>query len=176
MNRIALTLGLAALLSACAPRLRLAQLPHSDSGSIDHFLDNMAAVSSNLNGILNVHDAPERYSKGSMALAQSSLPSQIPLADDWILRADSALAADLPRTRKKMMIAFPRFATRLSSGGDDPHRRIGTAQAQILAYQYCLLNLKTAVDPATTEEQRATWEKGLADARVRLKGLRPTAG
>lgn len=146
---LALALIPAAGLAAAGPAgLKLEAVSPAPDGDIDALLGNLFIVRDNLYSIADA------LASDPAADVEGALASQLELADDHIRKADAALARkDLPRTRKKVMISFPRIA--LHDEGSEGAERLEAIgrKAEILTTQYSLLNLRTAVKHSKDERE-----------------------
>jgi hypothetical protein len=150
--------------------VQLKPLAAEKEASFDDFLANLGVVNTNLNHVLDVFDAPERYTPADVAWAHRSLHGQTKLAADYIAKADDAIArTDLPKTRDTVLIAFPRI-DKVENGDDGAgERQTATAEAQVLSAQYSLLNFMTAAaPPADAKKQQDRFKKSVADGHAAL--------
>ena len=147
----------------------LLAIPEGDE-DVSKLLANLAAVTLNLNDILNVLDAPEKRSPADVESARGLLPAQSRFADEYIPLADAALKRDLPRSRSYAMILHPRIDLVQDGSRDAGPRELATAQEQVLASQTTLLNLKIYAKASSADQTR--FERSLADARKALADAR----
>jgi hypothetical protein len=141
------------------------------------FVQNAAAVSGDLNGILNILDSGDKCSPEDVALTAKYLPDASARAKDYIARADVILArADLPRSIEKPLVSFPRMPLILGGASDAKAREIASARVSVLDCQYSLLNLRmSAKNGPNDEATRAEFEKYLADSRAELSKVESAA-